>query len=968
MKKYLFGLAALTLLAMPLSATKHEFKTVPGDPLQTKMYTLPNGLKLFMSVNKDQPRIQTYIAVRVGGKNDPAETTGLAHYFEHLMFKGTEKFGTSDYAAEKPLLDRIETLFETYRRTTDSTERARIYREIDSVSYEASKIAIPNEYDKLMSAIGANGTNAYTSYDVTCYVEDIPSNQIENWARIQADRFEHPILRGFHTELETIYEEKNMSLTQDNRKVYEAILSTLYPNHPYGSQTVLGTQENLKNPSITNVKNYHKQWYVPNNMAVCLSGDFDPDYMVDVITKYFGHLKPNKNLPRPSLPAEKAFTKPVDVEIFGPEAENITLCWRLPEAANEDMTALKVLDNVMANGKTGLFDLDITLPQRVLGGGAYILDMADAGAYVMTGRPKADQSLDDVRAIFLAEAEKLRKGEFTDELVEAVKANMKLDVQSGLTDNSSRANYYVDAFVNGIPWADEVADLSKIDKVTKADIVAMANKYLGSENFAAIYKRKGEDKNELKIAKPAITPIEMNRHLSSDFLREIQNSKVEPITPVFADYKKDLTRLKAKNGMEVLYMPNKTNDIFQLIYVYDLGWYTDPALYMAGNLMNYVGTSTMTPEEVKNEFFKLACKFNFSVGGERTYAVITGLSENMDKAVALFEKVMADAVLSPEALKANIDRQEKMRLDAKHNQRSNFSMLQNYVRYGAKNPATEQPSIESMRAAKPEDFIEALRKLNNYEQTAIYWGNAPEKAVVKLINATHPIAKKPIVPSKEQKYKPIQPTETVIYIAPYEAKQLYMMGYSNRGEVFDPAKQPMLQLYNEYFGGSMNSIVFQEMRESRSLAYSAWAGFSQPSKKDRTYAYVTTIATQNDKLLDAMSAFDEIINDMPRSEAAFELAKAGLDARCRTERYVNNQLAFAYLDDRDLGYDHDPRRELFEILPTATLDQLETFQKDNVKGRIYNIGILGDIKELPMDELRKLGKVVILTTEDIFGY
>ena len=238
------------------SASKYKYETVPGDPLQTQMYTLPNGLKLFMSVNKDQPRIQTYIAVRVGGKNDPAETTGLAHYFEHLMFKGTEQFGTSDYAAEKPMLDRIEALFETYRRTTDSTERARIYREIDSVSYEASKIAIPNEYDKLMSAIGANGTNAYTSYDVTCYVEDIPSNQIDNWARIQADRFEHPILRGFHTELETIYEEKNMSLTKDSRKVYEKLLSTLYPSHPYGSQTVLGTQENLKNPSITNVKNY----------------------------------------------------------------------------------------------------------------------------------------------------------------------------------------------------------------------------------------------------------------------------------------------------------------------------------------------------------------------------------------------------------------------------------------------------------------------------------------------------------------------------------------------------------------------------------------------------------------------------------------------------------------------------------------------------------------------------------------
>ena len=273
---YILAIVMLSMTAFSIHAAKYEYRTVPNDPLKAKLYTLPNGLKVYMTVNKDQPRIQTYIAVRVGGKNDPAETTGLAHYFEHLMFKGTQNFGTSDYKAEKPLLDEIERLFEVYRKTTDEAERAALYHRIDSVSYEASKIAIPNEYDKLMAAIGASGTNAFTSYDVTCYTEDIPSNQIENWARIQADRFEHPVLRGFHTELETIYEEKNRSLTSDSRKAYEKMLALLFPNHPYGTQTVLGTQEHLKNPSITNVKNYHSQWYVPNNMAICVSGDFDP--------------------------------------------------------------------------------------------------------------------------------------------------------------------------------------------------------------------------------------------------------------------------------------------------------------------------------------------------------------------------------------------------------------------------------------------------------------------------------------------------------------------------------------------------------------------------------------------------------------------------------------------------------------------------------------------------------------------
>ena len=319
MKRLIISL--LTVCVAVISCTR--FETVPNDPLGTKIYTLDNGMKVFMSVNKEQPRIQTYIAVKVGSKNDPSETTGLAHYFEHLMFKGTEHFGTSDYAAEKPLLDEIEQLFEVYRKTTDPAEREAIYHRIDSVSYEASKIAIPNEYDKLMAMIGADGTNAFTSSDETVYVEDIPSNQIDNWARIQADRFRNGVIRGFHTELETIYEEKNMSLTQDSRKMWEAIDQALYPNHPYGKQTTLGSQEHLKNPSITNVKKYHDTYYVPNNIAVCVSGDFNPNEMVKILKKYFGDWKPNPSIPALEFEPEQPIAAPIVKEVYGLEAENV---------------------------------------------------------------------------------------------------------------------------------------------------------------------------------------------------------------------------------------------------------------------------------------------------------------------------------------------------------------------------------------------------------------------------------------------------------------------------------------------------------------------------------------------------------------------------------------------------------------------------------------------------------------------
>ena len=230
------GMALLMLQASMFCScekgSKYKYETVKGDLTETRLYTLDNGLTVYLSVNNEEPRIQTYIAVRTGSKNDPSETTGLAHYLEHLMFKGTTHFGTTDYEAEKVFLDDIEARYEQYRTLTDPEERRIAYHGIDSVSQLAAQYFIPNEYDKLMSTIGAEGTNAYTSNDVTCYVEDIPSNEIENWAKIQSDRFQNMVIRGFHTELEAVYEEYNIGIAQDNRKAWEALNACSTPPTP----------------------------------------------------------------------------------------------------------------------------------------------------------------------------------------------------------------------------------------------------------------------------------------------------------------------------------------------------------------------------------------------------------------------------------------------------------------------------------------------------------------------------------------------------------------------------------------------------------------------------------------------------------------------------------------------------------------------------------------------------------------
>lgn len=971
MKKLSLRLVSLVLaliVAIGASAYRYDYRTVEGDPLGTLMYTLPNGLKIYMTVNKDQPRIQTYIAVRVGGKNDPAETTGLAHYFEHLMFKGTENFGTQDYAAEKPLLDRIEQLFETYRVTTDSVARRAIYHEIDSISYQASLIAIPNEYDKLMALIGADGTNAYTSQDVTCYVEDIPSNQIDNWARIQADRFEHPVLRGFHTELETIYEEKNMSLTQDNRKLSAAMLSTLFPNHPYGTQTVLGTQEHLKNPSITNVKNYHKQWYVPNNMAVALSGDFDPDMVVDTINKYFGHLKPNPSLPTLTITPEQPITEPIRVDVLGLDAERIYLAWRIPAAKDKDTEVIEIISDVLNNGSCGILDVNLNNSQRVLGAGAGTYGLADQGAFLLIGMPNAGQSLDEVRALLLQQMDQLRRGDFSDDLIPAIVNNRKLSLQQSFESNDRRASYFVDAFVNGQDWADVVESFNNLDRITKDDVVRVANKYFGDNNYAALYKLVGEDTTVVKMPKPELTPIATNRDASSAFLREIAATEVQPIEPVFLDFKRDITTLTADHGIPVYYTRNTSNDISELIYTVDFGTGDDKRLTLAGEYLDLIGTPDMTADDLKREFYNLACSWSTSFGSDRTYFTISGLSENLPKAAALFEKFISTSTVDTDVYNALVAQIGQSRANSKQNQRANFSHLVSYINYGENNPSRNIYSADELAALDPAEILKAVRDLYNYKQEVIYYGNLEEKDVVKLINSTHRTPKHLKDVPAEDAFKFQNTDETVIYVAPYNAKQLYMSMVSNKNTFFDLAKTPQIYLYNEYFGGSMNSIVFQEMRESRSLAYSAGAVIYRPSTLQQPYRYFTQIATQNDKLMDAVNAFLLIINDMPQSQAAFDLAKSALDARIRPQRIIKDEIAWAYIGARRLGLDSEQRQAVFNALPSLTLDDIVKFQQSFVKDQTYHYGILGNIEDLDLDALSKIGRVVMLTTEDIFGY
>jgi predicted Zn-dependent peptidase len=950
------------------SCSKYKYESVKGDLSKTRIYTLDNGLKVYLSVNKEQPRIQTYIAVRTGSKNDPAETTGLAHYLEHIMFKGTGKFGVTDSAKEAPLLADIEQRYEQYRKLTDAEERRQAYRGIDSVSQVAAQYFIPNEYDKLMAAIGSEGSNAFTSNDVTCYVENIPSNEVDNWAKIQADRFQNMAIRGFHTELEAVYEEYNIGLTQDTRKLYESLCKKLFPTHPYGTQTTIGTQEHLKNPSITNIKKYFAKWYVPNNVAICMAGDFDPDEVIATIDKYFGGWKPGEDVSQPTFPEQPTFSEPQDTTVIGPEAETIWLGWRFDRGASLQSDTLQVIESMLSNGTAGLIDLDINQQMKMLSawGGAEIL--MDYSAFILSGTPKEGQSLDEVRSLLLEEIAKLKKGDFSDDLLPSVINNLKLQYYNALEDNRSRADMFVDAFIIGKPWEQVSSRLDRLAGITKQQIVDFANLHF-TDGYAAVYKRQGVDPNQKKIDKPQITPIPTNRENVSQFVKDIQSAEVKPIEPKFVDFKKDLVFGTVQEGLPFVYVQNKENGRFQLAFRYEFGKQADVRYDYAADYLDYLGTDKLTAEQVKQQFYKLACNYEISVGERVINVTLNGLSENMAEALALLEDLMQHANADQQAYDQYVSLLDKARADAKLDQRTCFDYLVNYGIYGPYNSRRNMLTTAQLRQTNPQELLDLLKQLSQYQHTLLYYGPMSENQLTEALASHLSNIQSQVSDIPQNKPYVSQATpQSEILIAPYNAKNIYMRMYHNEQRQWNVEEAPVQALFNEYFGGGMNTVVFQEMRETRGLAYNAWAIYRQPVVKGEPEDFFTHIITQNDKLMDCVSHFHTILDTIPQSETSFQIAKEGLTKQLASRRVTKFGLINAWITARDLGLDYDINKPIYEALPQLTMKDVVDFEQQQIARKPYRYIILGDERDLDMKSLQQYGPVRRVSLAEIFGY
>lgn len=946
------------------TSTGFTYRYVTNDPVNARFYTLKNGLTVILSPTNKDPRIQCYVAVKAGSKTDPATHTGLAHYLEHMMFKGTDKFGSLDWTKEKKELDKITALYEEYNKDSDPAERKAIYHLIDSVSGVASKFAIANEYDKMMGSMGAQGTNAFTSFEQTVYTDDVPASSIDKYLAVQAERFRNPQLRIFHTELEAVYEEKNRSLDNDGRKVFEKLFAELFKNHNYGLQTTIGTIEHLKNPSLVEIQKYFNKYYVPNNMGIIMSGDFDADAMIIKIDKAFSYMQ-NKPIDKYRFLPEKLITAPIIGEVVGPDAESVAIGYRLPGNKDKDVLLADLVGQILTNGKAGLMDLNLVKKQKLLRASASAFTLIDYGILYLNGTATQNQSLEDVQHLMLGEIESLKKGKFDDNLITSIINNQKKNVILSSESYGSRASDLMDAFTNELDWQKQVAYVSNLSKITKQDILAFANKYLVA-NYVVIFKRKGEDKNIVKVEKPVITPVETNANQQSAFVKKINDMPVATVTPHWLDYNKDLQ--KSTVGVaQVLYVQNEDNSIFRLRYRFDMGVWNDRKLAIAAQYLQFLGTPQMNAEEITKEFYKIACSFNVAAGAEYTTVTIEGLQENFEHAVKLFEGLLANCQADEEALKSLKARLSKSRADMKLNKSAILSGLTSYARYGSRNPFNNALKDEELENLTSAELVNTLHELYSYPHKILYYGPVAISTLTSSLRKLHRLspAFKP-VPAKII-FTPVTQMEKQVLFADYKMVQAETRWIRN-GNTYQAAEEPYVAMFNNYFGGGMGALVFQTIRESKALAYSTFASFISPDKKDDRFYTLAYVGSQADKFNEAVLAMNELLNDLPNVKSNIEFARAGIKKDIETERITQDGIIFNYLTAQQKGLNHDIRKDIYSTVDRIDYAALKDFHSKNIANKPYTYCILASEKSVTMDDMKKYGTVKKLSLEEIFGY
>lgn len=959
-------LYALVFLALA-EALPAEYKLLhgpdPKDPMQAHIYQLDNGLTVYLTQNKEEPRFYAEIAVRAGSKHDPQDATGIAHYLEHMLFKGSKKIGTLDYEREKVHLDRIEELYEQHFGETDPAKRAAIYAQINAENQRAAAYAIPNELDRLYTAMGERGLNAHTWVEETVYKVELPANRLAQWAKTEAERFHEPVFRLFQTELETVYEEKNRALDNKGRVIRQAVQEQLYKVHPY-RVTTLGTVAHLKNPSLKRMYEFYHAYYVPNNMAIFISGDIDLDETIQLIEREFSLWQRSDLPPFPAYP-EPALSQVERVEVQYPGEEYVLLAFRTAQRTHEDAEALQILDMILDNATAGLINLNLNQQQQVREAGSYPYLLNDYGAQYLWGIPKQGQTLEEVEALLLAQLDLLKAGQFEDWIIPAIVTDFKKSVKQGQENNRSRVGFMRDSFLGFEEWRHAVRALDRMAQIEKRDIVAVANTYFNG-GYVAGYRRDGEQ-DIPEIAKPPLDKIDIDAARQSAFFAAIMAMPFAEIEPTYLVPERDFTTRELAGGNKLYYVRNPLNDLFDFSIAIDLGSLTENRLPIARELLDKSGTARFTAEALKKEWYKLGTDFRMSVGDQETTISISGLDDHFAASLALLSELMRgpttdDATLA-ELQAILIARRD----DALKDHRTIHEALYRYHRWGDLAYYRRVLSNEEVRALGRQELIDLLSGLLSHRQTLSYTGSQTIEEVQAILAQHYSLPVSPVEPPPYQVLAFTQPEQTQIYFFDKEmAQALVRIEYVD--VPYQAALEPAVELFNDYFYGGMAGIVFQEIREARALAYSVGAlYFNGRDKADYNYM-VGGMGTQADKTPEAVAAFVGLLDDIPASPERFAAAQLSVLNQYRTERLGFHSVLGAVRGWERKGLAGDPRTGRFEQIQASTLNAVLEFYRQHVQGRPKLISITGDKSKMDLEALAAQGAIIELGLEDLFAF
>ena len=952
---------------MVFACCSYQSQAEDLNALKVKEYRLENGLTVWLNEDHSQPKVFGAVVVKAGAKDCP--DTGIAHYFEHMMFKGTDRIGTLDYESEKVLLDSIAMKYDELAMTEDTVARARLQKEINELSIRSSEYVIPNEFNRLINRFGGSGLNAATSYDATIYFNTFSPQYMVQWAEINSERLINPVFRLFQSELETVYEEKNMYGDFIGGQVMDTLMARYFGPHPY-AYPIIGSTKNLKNPRLTEMHKFFEDYYVASNMALILSGDFDAQQVMPILEKAFSRIR-SGNAPK----QEKVMLPPFNgretmkVKFPIPFIKAMGLGFRGVSANHEDQVALNIAVNLLNNANgTGYLD-KLMVEHKLMGALAINESMNEAGILAVAIMPKLlIQSYSSAEKMVWDEINRVKNGDFSDEMFNSLKLEQKRQYASSLENIDSRATIMMNLFSQGKSWNDYLNEVARIESITKEDVVRVAQKYF-SNNYLCVTKSTGKYPKD-NLPKPAFSPVvPRNADASSSYAKQLEKIPEQQVAPRIIDFEKDVKTSKLTPLVTLYTTPNPLNDIFTLNISYGIGALEQPELMQLTNYLQLLGTESLSFEQFRSRLQSIGSTLAFDVTPDAFVMKVTGFDNHIDETMELVGDFIRHAKADDKKLRQIVD-------DAKVSEKAFFksgdnvaSALLEQVKYGDQSRYLRKLSLSQIKKLKGKDMLAIYDKVRSVQCDLHYCGTLPVEKVIGTIRQHLPL-ERTTVASNSPYYRELKQYDrpTVFFIDMPDMAQSIVYGYVKGDPVDDKASRHASQLFSVYFGGDMSSLMFQEIREFRSFAYRTSGRYQLPNHahKGTAGSFTAMLSTQSDKTLDALGVLDSLIREMPLKPERMEAVKQTLVNRINNDYPPFRNLSEKVASARMEGFDRDPAEEFLRDIATMDMQDISRFYQEQISGRPVVYVIAGNRKHIDMKKLAKYGTIIKVKKKGIY--